>query len=149
VRPVGTALGAVLVIVGAGLWVFAMPLCGCSPTGFARLMKSELGYLASTQDQYHRENGTYAGDVRELGFTTADGLVATILSASPTGWTGRMSHARISSGADCVMAWGDVLPPRTTLKQRQPTPDQPLVCDMDGWEPTQTLWQRFRWWRSD
>ena len=149
-RRLGALGGALLAIVVAGLWVFAVPLCGCSPSGFERSMKSELAILASLQDQHYRDNGAYSPDMRELKFVASSDLVPTILSASPTGWTGRMSHLRISSGADCVVALGQAAPlPRTTLKQRAPTQDQPVVCDLDGWGPRQTRWQRFKWWRSD
>jgi prepilin-type N-terminal cleavage/methylation domain-containing protein len=59
---------------------------------YAASMKSDLRNLAVAQESYHYDNGTYAARLAALGTTSTNGVVLTIVSASPAGWAATATH---------------------------------------------------------
>ena len=148
---VGGALAAVI-----AMYLFVMPLCGCSTKAgaYASALKSDLKNLVTAQEAYFADHETFAGDLASLDslFAPTTGVTIAILDADADSWTGRATHAALTSGsyagADCVAVVGPTeTVPRTTMKRRRPTAEQPVVCDMDGWQPIQSRWARW-WWQA-
>jgi len=150
-------IGGVL-LASVAMHVFISPLCGCSTKtpSHASAMKSGLRNLATAQEEYLVDHGTYADDIAALEFFVGQRPLVkiAILAGDAESWAARATHDAFTSGlyagADCVTAFGtsDAVP-QTTMKHRSPSADRPLVCDMDGWSAFQSRWARWRWRTSD
>lgn len=152
-----TTVAAGFSLAGAALFVYGiMPLCGCSTKtpAYASDMKSDLKNLDVAQELHFEEHGTYATDFATLGFGPSGGVTVTMVHADAGAWAARATHGAFETGryagADCVASRGEphgVV--RTTIKGRSPTADRFVVCDLDGWGPVQSRWERWRWQLSD
>jgi prepilin-type N-terminal cleavage/methylation domain-containing protein len=82
----------VVVIIGI-LAAIAIPKF-TNTKGKARLaaIKTDLKNLATAQEAYLFDNGTYADAVGKLNFASSQGASVTIEEASPGGWSGTSTH---------------------------------------------------------
>jgi type IV pilus assembly protein PilA len=82
----------VVVIIGI-LAAIAIPKFN-NTKGKARLaaIKSDLKNVATAQEAYLFDNGTYADDASKLSFEASSGVTVTISEATPGGWSGISTH---------------------------------------------------------
>ena len=152
-----TTVAAGFSLAGLALFVYGiMPLCGCSTKApaYAAAMKSDLKNLDFAQERHFEEHGTYTTDLAALDFGSSSGVTVTILHADAGAWAARATHGAFETGryagADCVAGRGTPRDEaRTTIKHRSPTADRAVVCDLDGWGPVQSRWERWRWKLND
>ena len=153
------AIGGLLAIGLIAMFVFVVPVCGCSTRtpGFWAALQSDIRNLDSQQEIYFETHRTYSRSFEDLQFTSNSQVQVEILLADGQGWAARARHSWFEDGsveqyrgADCVAARGiGTTLVSTTLKGRAPTEVQPVVCDLDGWRSGQSAWQRWRWEISD
>ena len=100
------------------MWAMPAQPCGCIRVPFQRCssygremayqaaVKSDLKNLASQQEIYFSDHGTYSADFTELTFYQSDGVQVTLF-ASATGWSARATHAALEQTKSCAIFWGD------------------------------------------
>jgi len=78
----------------------------------AATIRSDLRNLATAQEEYLAENGTYASNVSDLDYTTTNGVVITIVNVVAGGWSATSTHP-LSLPLTCTLYYGTapVLPP--------------------------------------
>jgi type IV pilus assembly protein PilA len=55
-------------------------------------IKSDLRNLATAEEAYLFDNGSYTSDVASLSFTTSPGVILTITGATGSGWAATATH---------------------------------------------------------
>jgi len=80
----------------------------------AATIRSDLRNLATAQEEYLAENGTYASNVSDLDFTTTNGVVITIVNVVAGGWSATSTHP-LSLPLTCTLYYGTAprVPPAT------------------------------------
>jgi len=80
----------------------------------AGAIKSDLKNLATAQEAYFYENGTYTGTLDELNLDSSSGVVLTIDEATPGGWSALATHPA-AFPLECAIYMGNaaVLDPAT------------------------------------
>ena len=80
----------------------------------AAALKSDLRNLATAQEAYFYDNGTYSSAIASLAFRTSPGVVLTIPVATGSGWQALATHPA-SFPLTCAIYLGNVapLPPAT------------------------------------
>jgi prepilin-type N-terminal cleavage/methylation domain-containing protein len=68
-------------------------------------IKTDLKNLATAQEAYLFDNGTYADDVAKLNFSGSQGVIVTVVQASPGGWSGTSTHP-LSNPLVCALFVG-------------------------------------------
>jgi type II secretion system protein G len=81
----------------------------------AASLKSDLRNLATAQEAYFYENGSYTTNLTSLNVTLTAGVVITWGSATPGGWSAKMTHP-LAYPIECALFIGGVPPlaPATT-----------------------------------
>jgi len=72
-------------------------------------IKSDLKNLATAQEAYLFDNGTYADVVGKLNFSGSQGVVLSISEATPGGWSGKSTHP-LSFPLECALFIGTAAP---------------------------------------
>ena len=75
----------------------------------AAAIKSDLRNLATAQEEYLSIHGVYAGDPADLDYTSSEGVVVTIVSNPPGGWSATTSHP-MSDPLTCALFYGTASP---------------------------------------
>ena len=115
-RRFGLVRTLTVVLLTAPVWLYSLPpvSCGCFGPAFRRCTsapyylaatKSDLKNLASQQEIYFADHGTYSYDPDALGFVTSPGVETTIV-ASVTGWAARAHHVATPERS-CAIYVGD------------------------------------------
>ncbi len=73
-------------------------------------MKSDLRNLASAEEAYMFDHGTYVPAVSQLSFSTSPGVQLTILTATTSGWSAQATHPA-SYPLTCAIFAGQVAVP--------------------------------------
>jgi prepilin-type N-terminal cleavage/methylation domain-containing protein len=104
-----------VVIVGL-LAAFAVPrFANTKGKANVAAVKSDLHNLIQAQENYFNEHQSYAASPALLGHTTSRGVVLTIVSATPVGWSAQAVHPA-AVPVTCAVYYGRVaaLAPATT-----------------------------------
>ena len=80
----------------------------------AGAIKSDLKNLATAQEAYFYETGTYTADINMLNLDSSSGVVLTIEEATPGGWSASATHPA-AYPLECAIFTGsaEVLDPAT------------------------------------
>lgn len=80
----------------------------------AATIRSDLRNLATAQEEYLSEKGVYATNIADLDYTTTNGVVITIVTVVPGGWSATSTHP-LSLPLTCTLFYGTAprLPPAT------------------------------------
>lgn len=82
----------VVVIIGI-LAAFAVPkFQNTKGKANAAALKSDLRNMATAQEAYFYENGTYTSSVGSLNFDPSPGVIITFGVATPGGWSATVTH---------------------------------------------------------
>jgi prepilin-type N-terminal cleavage/methylation domain-containing protein len=73
----------------------------------AAALKSDIRNLATAQEAYFYDNGTYATVVTQLAFNQSPGVVLTIIQGTSSGWSARATHPA-SYPLTCALFQGNV-----------------------------------------
>ncbi len=73
----------------------------------AATLKSDLKNLASAQEAYMYEIGTYATDISTLNLAGSPGVVISVAAASGSGWSAKATHPA-STPLTCAIYVGNV-----------------------------------------
>ncbi len=72
--------------------------------GFKATMLSDLHSLATTQETFFNDSGTYTTNLTALKHTQSPGVAVTITSADNKGWSAKATHT--SSSQNCAVFYG-------------------------------------------
>jgi prepilin-type N-terminal cleavage/methylation domain-containing protein len=77
-------------------------------------IKSDLRNLATAEEAYLFDNGSYTSDLSVLSYSNSPGVVLTIMSATGSGWSATATHPA-SYPLECALFEGNVAaqPPAT------------------------------------
>jgi prepilin-type N-terminal cleavage/methylation domain-containing protein len=111
-RPGFTLIELLIVVVIIGiLATIAIPkFQSTKGKAFAASLKADLRNLATAQEAYMYENGTFAGTVAQLSYSGSPGVNIDLLSATSLGWSARATHPS-SYPLTCVIFAGSVASP--------------------------------------
>jgi prepilin-type N-terminal cleavage/methylation domain-containing protein len=99
----------VVVIIGI-LAAFAIPrFQNTKGKANAAALKSDLRNLATAEEAYFYEKGTYTSTLAILNFNTSPGVIVTFGSAGPGGWSANVTHP-LSYPIQCALFVGGVAP---------------------------------------
>lgn len=76
----------------------------------AAALRADLRNLASAQEAYFHEFSSYTTDAQKLKYTTSRGVVLTIITATPGGWSAKATHPQ-SFPLTCAVFSGTVTSP--------------------------------------
>jgi type IV pilus assembly protein PilA len=76
----------------------------------AAALRADLRNLASAQEAYFHEHSWYSTDTTQLKYTTSQGVVLTIISATQGGWSAKATHPQ-SYPLTCTIFAGMVATP--------------------------------------
>lgn len=76
----------------------------------AAALRADLRNLASAQEAYFHEFSSYTMDAQKLKYTTSRGVVLTIITATPGGWSAKATHPQ-SFPLTCAVFSGTVTSP--------------------------------------
>jgi len=76
----------------------------------AAALRADLRNLASAQEAYFHEHSWYSTDTTQLKYTTSQGVVLTIISATQGGWAAKATHPQ-SYPLTCTIFAGMVSAP--------------------------------------
>jgi type II secretion system protein G len=105
----------VVVIIGI-LAAFAIPkFQNTKGKANAASLRSDLRNLATAQEAYYYEYGTYSTSVAALNASLTSGVVVSFGVANAAGWSARVTHP-LAAPIQCAMFMGGVAPlsPATT-----------------------------------
>ncbi len=86
---------------------FRPTLRRCSPNRmYEAAVKSDLKNLASQEEIYFSDTGTFTTDWKEMGFVNSNGVRVTIFS-SASGWSAWATHAALGEDRACGIVVGD------------------------------------------
>ena len=88
-------------------------------------MKSDLRTLASREEAYFSDHGTYTDDPASLRFVTSGGVTATI-TASADGWAATVTHSALDREDGCAIYHGSANAPTFPA---QPTKPGEVSCN--------------------
>lgn len=95
------------------------PFRRCAPSrAYMSAVKSDLKNLASQQEIYFSDVGSYSADFAALGFTPSVGVEVTLLATADS-WVARATHSARGAGEFCAIHWGDEPPSRLGLDDGQ------------------------------
>ena len=90
-----------------------VPFMRCSSTGrtsaYRVAMRSDLKNLASQQEIFFSDNGTYSSGHQDLAFVPSNGVHVTV-HASAEGWAARATHEALPDSEACAMYYGSAPP---------------------------------------
>jgi prepilin-type N-terminal cleavage/methylation domain-containing protein len=72
-------------------------------------IKTDLKNLATAQEAYLFDNGTYADNVAKLNFSGSQGVIVTVVQSSAGGWSGTSTHP-LSNPLVCALFVGTAAP---------------------------------------
>src|SRR5262249_54911261 len=104
-----TLIGLLIVVVIIGiLAMIAIPKFQ-NTKGKANVtaIKSDLRNLATAEEAYLFDNGSYASDITALNFNTSPGVVLTITGATGSGWAATATHPA-SFPMTCALYEGNI-----------------------------------------
>lgn len=95
-----------------------------SPSSVLATLRSDLERLRESEESYFQVHGEYSGTPGDLGFTSSDGVIVSII-ATPEGWSGAATSEALGSERGCAVFVGGIHPPRNPV-----TPSEPgkIVC---------------------
>jgi type IV pilus assembly protein PilA len=97
----------VVVIIGI-LAAFAIPkFQNTKGKANAAALRSDLRNLATAEEAYYYERGTYTTSLTALNFNPSPGVVITFGAATPGGWSARVTHP-LSYPIQCSLFVGGV-----------------------------------------
>jgi type IV pilus assembly protein PilA len=105
----------VVVIIGI-LAAFAIPkFQNTKGKANAASLRSDLRNLATAQEAYFYEYGTYASNITDLNAALTSGVIVNFGVANAAGWSARVTHP-LAAPIQCAMFMGGVPPlsPATT-----------------------------------
>jgi type IV pilus assembly protein PilA len=76
----------------------------------AASLRADLRNLASAQEAYFHEHSAYTDNAALLKYSTSKGVVLTIISASKTGWSAKVTHPQ-SFPLTCAVFAGNAASP--------------------------------------
>lgn len=76
----------------------------------AASLRADLRNLASAQEAYYQEKSAYTSDESLLKHSSSPGVVLTIINASVSGWSAKVTHPQ-SFPLTCTVYSGNVTPP--------------------------------------
>lgn len=76
----------------------------------AAALRADLRNLASAQEAYFHEHSTYTTNTAALTYTTSQGVVLTVISATRGGWSAKATHP-LSFPLTCAIYAGNVASP--------------------------------------
>jgi hypothetical protein len=100
---------------------------GVGEESFARVRR-ELRRLATAEEIFFAENGTYSEDLPSIGFKLDSTVKIRFLWLSREGWAASGTHPSLE-GKDCVIFVGQSQSPPTTLKYLRQGREGVPVCD--------------------
>lgn len=100
----------VVVIIGIIAAIAVPKFASTKGKANAAALRADLRNLASAQEAYFTEHMTYTSDASRLNYTTSQGVVLTIISATTGGWSARATHPQ-SYPLTCTVYSGFVASP--------------------------------------
>lgn len=98
----------VVMVVIAALAAIVLPrLARSKERAVTAMLMADLRYLATLQEIYWNDHGTYSASPQDLGFAGSDGVVVA-LSATAQGWTASADHG--GTPETCAYFIGTITP---------------------------------------
>ena len=95
----------VVVILGI-LAAIAVPKFGSTKgKAYSATLKSDLRNLATAQEAYYYDNGTYTGDLNLLNVSPSTGVTMAVPEATAAGWSATATHTQ-STPTTCAVFFG-------------------------------------------
>ena len=89
----GSYLGELRVVVIVICLIAAIAIPKLMKAGYVAAMRSDLEELASLQEAYHADHGSYATSLDEVGFTPSAGVAIMLGESGANGWAASATHA--------------------------------------------------------
>lgn len=133
----GKTLVLGVLLVPLGLWSLPPQPCGCIRAPFVRCLdgresayraalKSDLKNLASQEEIYFSDVGTYSADPGALGFVASWGVSVEIATWA-SGWGAVARHTALGEGKACAIFMGREAPPG--LEEVEAAAPGEIVCN--------------------
>jgi hypothetical protein len=113
----GWRAGSTITALGLAIPIFTLAtmatsrMCACSTKekAYIAAMKSDLRNLATEQEIYFAEHGSYMPDIRAVtDYAISYGVKVEIVAALPTGWYATAAHE--GTPVTCAIYFGDGVP---------------------------------------
>jgi len=101
---------------------------GIRQRAYYAALKSALKNLASQEEIYFSEHGTYTDNTVSLVFISSQGVTVTI-TASTDGWAATATHVALPSAYGCAIYHGTATAPTSPIQPMRP--DEPACTDGD------------------
>jgi Tfp pilus assembly protein PilE len=98
-----------IVLIGVVMAIAIPAIARSTARGNVAPVKADLANLVKAQEGYFYQHSSYAADPAALGVTLSPGVTATIVEATPTGWSATAAHPT-PVPVTCALFYGSAKP---------------------------------------